>query len=216
VSPRCWGVDFDARWEGRGLCYRGGAFSGSGLAVGIGGLYQRENAAVALAAAEELALLGYAITPSSARQGLAAARWPGRMELFPGSPDVLLDGAHNPAAALALAQSLASMERRGYRLVLGAMEDKDLQGLLAPLAPLATSLYAVVPTMERSVPVERIVDCCRSLSLPACTCGSVASGLAAARSEAAADELIVVCGSLFVVGEARALLMGAHYQPVRG
>jgi dihydrofolate synthase/folylpolyglutamate synthase len=216
VTPRHWGPDFDARWEGTHLSYRGGAFSAAGLAVGIGGLYQRENAAIALAAAEALANMGYGITPASAHRGLAQARWPGRMECFPGSPDVLLDGAHNPAAALALAQSLAVMGRPGYRLVIGVMEDKDLPGLLAPLVPLATTVYAVAPAVDRSLPAEQVVDCCRQFSLPAKACGSVAAGIARARREAADGELIVVCGSLFVVGEARALLLGANYQPVRG
>jgi dihydrofolate synthase/folylpolyglutamate synthase len=216
VIPRRWGPDFDARWEGNLLTYRGGSFSGAGLAIGIGGLFQRENAALALATAELLADMGYGITAETAHRGIADARWPGRMELFPGPPDILLDGAHNPSASLALAQSLAVMGRPAYRLLVGAMEDKDLEGVLAPLAPLAKSVYAVTPDIDRALPAAAIVDCCRRLSLPAESCGSVASGLARARCETKGDELIVVCGSLFAVGEARAHLLGSLFQPVRG
>ncbi|BDV43801.1 bifunctional folylpolyglutamate synthase/dihydrofolate synthase [Geotalea uraniireducens] len=209
--------DFSAAWHEDGtLAYHGLARTLSGLRPGIGGRYQADNAATALAAAESLGHCGFPLPETAFGDGLAAARWPGRMELFPGPPRILLDGAHNPAGAAALAASLGGLSRSRLFMVLGVMGDKDLAGILSPLLPLAGEVVAVTPTVERALPSALLAAECASRGCPAVDGGSVAAGLALARQRATDDDLILVCGSLFTVGEARAVLLTKRYEPFRG
>ncbi len=210
------GDAFGAAWTDGGLAYQGFGTTLDGLAPGIGGRYQAGNAACALAAAELLREAGFTVTPEAMRTGIALARWPGRMELFPGPPQILLDGAHNPAGARALADSLDGCRRERLLLVIGVMGDKELAGLLDPLIPLAASVYAVTPALERSLPAAELADACRIRGAQAVSAGTVADGLALAGAAAGPGDLVVVCGSLFTVGEARAILTGKAFEPFRG
>jgi dihydrofolate synthase/folylpolyglutamate synthase len=211
-----WGERFSAAWHGATLDYYGLQLELTGLAPGLAGPHQAANAACALAAAELLTAAGLPLPVRALLDGIAGTRWPGRLELFPGPPPVLLDGAHNPAGARALAAALAGYPRRRLLLVTGLMADKDAAGLLTPLLPLADRVYAVTPGLERAMPAAQLAGLCGSLGKPALAAGSVADGLALARHEAGADDLVLVCGSLFTVGEARALLTGRPFRPVRG
>lgn len=210
------GEAFSAAWTDSGLDYSGLDMTMTALAPGIGGRYQAENAACALAAAELLRERGLVIPPEAMRDGIARARWPGRMELFPGTPPILLDGAHNPAGARALADSLEAYGRERLFLVIGVMGDKELAGLLDPLIPLAAHVYAVAPALERSLPILELADACRARGAQVTAAGTVADGLAKARAAAGPGDLVVVCGSLFTVGEARAHLTGKTFEPFRG
>lgn len=208
-------VDFTARWDDAGLAYRGER-SLEGLTPGIGGRYQRVNAATALAAAETLTAHGFTLDDDALRRGIAEARWPGRMELFPGGPPILLDGAHNPAGARALAESLADFPRRRLILVTGIMGDKDAGGILAPLLPLADEVVAVTPAVERGLASDRLASFCREQGVAATDGGAVCRGLELARQRGDSGDLILVAGSLYTVGEARAALLSASYEPFRG
>jgi dihydrofolate synthase/folylpolyglutamate synthase len=211
------GTDFSATWQVNGLLnYHGIATTLTDIAPGIGGRYQAGNAAVALAAAETLGSLGVAISSSSCREGVTHANWPGRMELIPGSPRLLLDGAHNPAGAEALAAALSDYPRARLLLVTGICDDKDLTGIYTPLLPYLSAVYAVKPAVERALPAEQAAAFFRGHGVVASAYDSVAAGLAAASKAAAADDLLLVCGSLFVVGEVKALLEQAEFTGIRG
>ncbi|TWJ32701.1 bifunctional folylpolyglutamate synthase/dihydrofolate synthase [Geobacter argillaceus] len=212
----CSGDRFTAAWEAEGLAYRGLGVTLTGLCPGIGGRYQAENAGCALAAAELLLKSGFPITGEAMRGGIADARWPGRMELFPGRPPILLDGAHNPAGATALAESLADFRRQRLIMVLGVMCDKELSGILSPLLPLVDLVLAITPNLERAMPAAELANACTARGAAATAAGSVAEGLAQARAAAGPADLILVCGSLFTVGEARSLLTNSAYEPFRG
>lgn len=188
----------------------------SALTPGIPGRYQAGNAALALAAAETLAGLGIATDETAMEAGIRSARWPGRMERVEGSPPLLLDGAHNPAGAAALAAELAAAGYQRLFMVIGIMEDKDAAELLAPLAPFAARAFAVPPAVERAMDPAELAGRLGSLGVETTPCGSVAEGLAAARSASSPGDLVLVCGSLFTVGEAKALLEGSSYTGVRG
>lgn len=216
-SPlRRFGSDFSASWRDEVLFYQGLEHAFADLRSGIGGRYQVVNVATALAAAELLAGAGFPLDGDALRQGVAEARWPGRMELFPGEPSILLDGAHNPAGARALAASLDGIARKRLVLVAGVMGDKDAAGILDPLIPLADEAVTVTPLVERGLPAERLAAFCRDRGLPAIAGGAVAPGLSLARERAGSDGLVLVCGSLFTVGEARAALFDSPYEPFRG
>jgi dihydrofolate synthase/folylpolyglutamate synthase len=209
------GRDFRAGWTAEGL-----TFNGCGTSFlckpALLGRFQAGNAAVAIAAAKTLVADGFVISDAACQSGVAAAVWPGRLELFPGSPPLLLDGAHNPAGVLALVEALADFKRERLLLVAGVMADKSWQEMLLPLLPLAAEVIAVEPSLERALPAETLLAFCRDNGCHAAAAGAVAAGLEYGRRRAAADDLILVTGSLFTVGEARALLTGSTYMPIRG
>ena len=186
------------------------------LSPGVPGRYQAENAALALAAAEALVTLNIPLTEAAMRGGIAAARWPGRMETIPGSPPLLLDGAHNRAGALALAEALAEYRYRRLLLVLGIMADKDVREIVSALAPLTASCYCVSPAVDRAMDDVKLAVIVNDIGIPAMACGSVVSGITSAQQDAVAEDLILVCGSLFTVGEAKAWLAGAEFEGIRG
>jgi dihydrofolate synthase/folylpolyglutamate synthase len=138
------------------------------------------------------------------------------METFAGPPRVLLDGAHNPAGAKALAEALTEIPRRSLILLAGIVGDKDANGILEPLLPFADTIIAVSPSVPRGLTSRELTDHCRDLGHQAIDAGSVANGLETAFTAAHPEDLILVCGSLFVVGEARARLLSQTFEPFRG
>ena len=217
-SPLCLaGEDFSARWLSPGnLEYRGLAGDVFRFAPGIPGRYQAENAALALAAAEMATQLNITVPRTALEAGLAGTRWPGRMELVAGNPPLLLDGAHNRAGADALADALNDYRFQHLHLVVGIMGDKDASDLLTPLVSRASCCYCVTPAIERALSAPQLAEIIRTKGLPARICGSVTDGIATAQHKAGAHDLILVTGSLFTVGEAKAWLTGAKFEGIRG
>src|SRR5262249_26817058 len=114
------------------------------------GAHQRHNAAVAVATLQAAsAPLGLDVKDDPVRAGLASTRWPGRLQRITGSPALLVDGAHNPAGARALAAHLAAEGGRRAVLLFAAMQDKDIDGLIAPLLPFVGTIVATAPRVGR-------------------------------------------------------------------
>ena len=191
--------------------------------VGLRGRHQAANAAVADALLDALAVAGIATAPADARrEGYRDARWPGRLELvIHDGREILLDGAHNPAGAAALAQAVDDLRpflvggREGHApavtLVIGAMADKDIDGVLDALFRSAhlggAHVVATAVAAERALPAD-VLAARVAARLPGSRVRVVpgaAGALAAAL--AAADGPIVVAGSLYLVGEIRALIV---------
>ena len=211
------GTDFSAVWTSdHTLTYHGLNRTLAHLTPGIPGRYQAINAALALAAAETLEGDGMKITPAAFTEGIAGAEWPGRMELIPGTPRLLLDGAHNPAGAAALAEALQDYSYSRLLMVTGVCDDKDIGQIFAPLLPLIDSIYTVTPAIERAMRDEDLTQFFRAQGIESEPCGSAVAGISKARSRAAESDLILVCGSLFVVGEVKAWLEQVHYTGIRG
>ena len=211
------GRDFSARWNSDGtLDYRGIHTALEHLSPGIPGRYQAENAALALAAAETLVTLGVDLPERALRGGISATQWPGRMETVPGNPPLLLDGAHNRAGALALAEALIVYRYRKLLLVIGTMADKDVGEIVSALAPLAATCYCVSPAIDRAMDDVKLAAIISDLGIPARACGGVASGIQSAQRDAETGDLVLVCGSLFTVGETKAWLAGAEFEGIRG
>jgi dihydrofolate synthase / folylpolyglutamate synthase len=170
------------------------------------GRHQADNAAGALAAVE--AFLG-ALDADTVRAGFATVTSPGRLEVVSRQPLVLLDGAHNPAGARALAAALLEefvVDRR--ILVVASLADKDLRGILEGLAPATGRLILTTNRNPRAAPVERLRKEAEALGLVAETAPDVATAVRQAIDSASETEAVVVTGSLSTVGEARDLLMG--------
>jgi dihydrofolate synthase/folylpolyglutamate synthase len=206
-----------ADWNSDGtLHYCGIHAELNNLTAGIPGRYQLQNASLALLAAEAVGAVGISVSEKSLRTGISAARWPGRMEMIADAPALLLDGAHNPAGATALAEALGDISYRKLLLVLGVMADKDARDIVSALAPLTATCYCVKPSIERAMDDRDLAGILTSAGIPSLACGSVASGITCARRDATSDDLILVCGSLFTVGEAKAWLAGKSFVGIRG
>ncbi|MFO8075040.1 MAG: bifunctional folylpolyglutamate synthase/dihydrofolate synthase [Actinomycetota bacterium] len=194
--------------EGQRLDLRAPRGAVDGAWLPLLGAHQAANAAVALAAVDALLeRRGLPFDADAARAGLAAVRSPGRLEVVEpadGGPTVVLDGAHNPAGAAALAEALGSDVAAGRRvLVVGAMGDKDCAGILDALLPAVDDVVATEAPTGRSAPAERLAKLCRLAGREARAEGDLPAALAAARSSAGPDDVVVVTGSLYLVGAAR-------------
>jgi dihydrofolate synthase/folylpolyglutamate synthase len=175
----------------------------------LAGAHQRQNAALAVAAAQALGVRSVA----TIRVGLERLRWPGRFEPIGGTPPVVLDGAHNSASAQALAGTLlAYAGERPIQLVLGVNRDKELSPLLRPLLSLASGVATTkVAGSHRARPAEELARLARRLtpparSLPVQAWPTVTQALDAARGAAQPDGVVCVTGSLALVGAARTAL----------
>jgi dihydrofolate synthase/folylpolyglutamate synthase len=167
---------------------------------GLLGLHQSSNALVAVAAARVMGAGEAAI-----RRGLAEVRWPGRFQVLPGSPTVILDGAHNPGGARALAATLrAYCPGRPVTFVLGISADKDQAGILAPLLPLAERVVFTATNSPRAADPETLRELARHLGpLPAerlAVAARPTDALALART-VSPTALVCAAGSLFLLGE---------------
>lgn len=215
ATPFVWDVDYSASWEAAGLRFSG-LGAGFSCQPALKGLFQGVNAAAAIAAARFLGRQASTINDAAIIRGVESASWPGRLELFPGRPAMLLDGAHNPAGVAALVEALAGFSFRRLLLVVGVLADKSWQEMLVPLLARASLVYAVAPALDRALPEQQLADFCAGLNVRAVASGTVKAGLEMAKAAAAADDMILVCGSLFTVGEARAILTGGDFMPISG
>jgi len=168
------------------------------------GAHQRDNALVALHLLEEAAAAGLAVDLEGAAAAFAHTRWPGRLEPVPGSPPLLLDGAHNPAAARALAAHLAGGPP--FVLLFGVMSDKDVEAMTRLLFPPAHAVVLTrAPTDRAATPEEiarRAAGAAREVRIEA----RPRPALALARRLAPAGGRVVVAGSLYLVGEVKRIL----------
>jgi dihydrofolate synthase/folylpolyglutamate synthase len=187
------------------LRFRGGGVEWDGLRLALDGRFQRDNAAVALLA---LARAPFALSPDAVRTGLASVRWPGRLAIVRRDPLVLVDGAHNPAGVAALAAELPGLlGGRRATLVFAVMADKDWRAMLAPL--LSHVARVIVTRVGRRAAEPEAVAAVVGEHVPVRVVPEPRAALVGAVADAAADEPVLVTGSLFLVGEAYAALGAA-------
>jgi dihydrofolate synthase/folylpolyglutamate synthase len=191
------------------------------LRVGLLGAHQAMNAAVAAAMLDALTERAerrgeaMAISEAALRRGMADARWPGRMELIRNGPPevgpVLLDGAHNPAGARALARALRDLGQRGMPLVFGAMRSKRVTGILRALVPLRPQpVFTAVDEPGVWQPDELLTAWRRVGGEDGERSAEPMEALRMAARLRDGDEPIVVAGSLYLVGAVRGALQGDH------
>jgi dihydrofolate synthase/folylpolyglutamate synthase len=175
------------------------------LFVPLYGEHAARNAAAALAAVE--ALFARELSADAVRAALASASSPGRLEVVSRQPLIVLDGAHNPAGARALAAALPdAFTWDRLHLVLAVSANKDVEGIARELAPLADRVYATRNRSERSADTARTVSALEALGADVRETPSVADAIAAARVDAAEGDVILVTGSLYTVADARRAL----------
>jgi dihydrofolate synthase/folylpolyglutamate synthase len=180
-------------------------------AVGLVGAHQRTNAAAAIAALDALG-----IDPPV--DALAAVSFAGRFETVARDPEVILDGAHNPHAALALAATIAARDQPHPRvLVLGVSADKDVAGIVAALVPVVDHVVATAYAQPRALDPAALAAAVGTTVAPPTTVAITAGidrALAVARALATRAGTVIVAGSLMLVGEARTRLLGGPVDPI--
>ena len=201
------GRDFSLTASAGAYAYEGPGGALAFDSLGLRGVHQHDNAALALAGAALAGeRLGAPISDEARRRGLANVRWPGRLESL--TDDVLVDAAHNPDGARTLAAELPSLAAgRSVTIVLGMAADKDVAGVLARLRPLAQRLIVTRPPSPRALPPEQL----RALAPEAEIFDAPSDALPAARGP---GTLTVVAGSIFLVAEARRLVLGEPTDPL--
>jgi dihydrofolate synthase/folylpolyglutamate synthase len=170
------------------------------------GAHQGVNAALAIAAVESLVGGGaQAIAPDVLAEGLGQVASPGRLQLVGIRPTVLVDAAHNPHGARALATALReSFDFDEWGVVLGVLSDKDARGIVAALAPIAAHVFATAPDSERAGDADALADLAEEAQLPVTVHHDLGAAAEAAREWAAASDrrAVVVAGSVVLAGEA--------------
>ncbi|GMU60325.1 MAG: dihydrofolate synthase [Myxococcaceae bacterium] len=205
------GRDFEAEAAAGGLAWRGRALRLKGLQLPLLGAHQVQNAALALACVEALGDEGFPLSHEAVSRGLSATRWPGRLERLEGEPPVILDGAHNPAGIAVLVAALEDFSQgRPVHLVFGVLADKDSTPMMEVLFPRCASVALTPLPSPRSKDPSSYETWARALVPTLSLHASPGDALVAARRRASPDGLILVAGSLVLVGEIRRV-----YEPLR-
>jgi len=181
--------------------------------VALNGPHQGVNAACALAAAE--AFFGRPLDEEVVEEALATVRVPGRLEVVGRKPLMLIDGAHNVAGMEALAAALIE----GFAVdgptiaVVGMLRGRDPSAMLSAIAPIGIrTLFACAPNSPRALAPEVIAEAGRALGMDVEVASRVSDAILAARPQVPDDGMLVVAGSLYVVADARTLLLDAARQ----
>jgi len=200
-----WRLGKDSRYRTTesGLHYYGLKRQFKGLRLGLKGNYQARNAALALTAIERLEEKEIKISSQNIINGVRKTSWPGRMQIVAEKPTILLDGAHNPAAISALTGALKSgFKFRRMILVIGVMEDKEIARLIQGIVPMADYVFYTRPVYYRAAEPEVLAREAAPLGKPGKIVQTLIQALDMAKEMADPEDLIVVTGSLFTVGEA--------------
>ncbi|HWV47658.1 MAG TPA: folylpolyglutamate synthase/dihydrofolate synthase family protein [Nitrospira sp.] len=202
------------------LTYRGVRRVFEDLSCGLAGRHQWDNAACALALLEAAGRAGIDTDEVAVRDGLRTVSWEGRLESIDEYPTVVLDGAHNPAAAHALAGYLKdfcfSHPTSRIILVWGMMRDKDRQGFIAPLLPFVSEIVLTQATLARSATVQELRATLHEWHGPVLEAALPMDAMTTARGRAMPHDLICIAGSLMLLGDIKAAVRGCGLSPIRG
>ncbi|MFL6279953.1 MAG: bifunctional folylpolyglutamate synthase/dihydrofolate synthase [Vicinamibacterales bacterium] len=195
ILPRADGEMLDVHVESRSL---------DGIKLSLAGRHQRENAAVAVALLDEIAKRGVAVPDAAIRKGLTEAEWPARLERFVrDGVEILLDAAHNPAGARALMSHLQDIGWSRITLLFGAMRDKDVSGMLAPLGHVCERVICTTPPTSRALPADELAVVVRRFAPVV----EIVPDLSDALESAIAHRTrVVAAGSIFLIGPLRDIL----------
>lgn len=179
------------------------------LRLNLLGMYQFHNAAVVLDAVDALNQRGFSVSEEAVAEGLSRVVWPARMELLGKDPLFLLDGAHNPQCAEALAEALSMLtpEKKAV-FITGVLADKDYPAMLAKTIPFAGHCICVTPKSDRALPAEQLSNYLKNQGIDATAAKCIDDAILMAL-EMAQGEIIVAFGSLYMAGEIR-----SHYSMI--
>lgn len=174
------------------------------VAISLAGSYQIKNAALAIEGVEALRKLGYALSDQQVREGLLHTAWRGRFTTLRRDPTVIIDGAHNPAAALELKESLERyFPGKTLYFVMGMFKDKDYAQVIDLTASLARHIITVeTPGNSRAMPARELAEAVGKVNPSVEWADSVAHGVEKALAMAGKEDAVIVFGSLSFLGEA--------------
>lgn len=176
--------------------------------ITLPGLYQASNAATALTTLQRLMNRGWNIPASAIQQGLRTAYIPGRMQVCAQNPYTILDGAHNPAGFSELFRTVKSFNITGnLRILLGMCRDKSIQESVKCLDFTNVICYLTPLQNERTISAAELETLVQPVCPHTVICQSCQDALDRARKDASSDDLILVCGSLYLVGEAEEIML---------
>jgi dihydrofolate synthase / folylpolyglutamate synthase len=202
-QPQVTGTTKDGRLT---INYQTANSSYTSLLLGLRGRHQAENAAAAIETAELLSDAGFPVPYEAIVKGIGSVEWPGRLELTDHSPPILLDGAHNPSAARRLRQYIDEFCPEYITLIFGAMGDKDIPGMACELFNRARTIVLTRVRDVRAATGARMGKAALGTSCNVIFTESAKQALSWARSVTPAAGLILVTGSLHLVGEVKRLL----------
>ncbi len=209
LSPIREGIDFEGTLTRGSFAYRGLDLRLPGVALPLRGPHQAQNAAVALACLELLGRSGFALRDEHLRRGLERTQWPGRLEEFEtrDGPLVVLDGAHNPAGVDSLLTSIAQLyQHRPVHLVFGVFADKDAEPMIRALFPKVSAVTLTPIANPRSRAPSEYLKLAQSLNYRVDVAQDAETAVAQARANTPKSGVVLVAGSLFLVGQVRAAL----------
>lgn len=178
-----------------------------GLHTGLAGKHQVENAALVLAACEVLIQKGVKIPPEKIKQGIVNNHWPGRLEVVSKSPFVILDGAHNLAAAKKLGLFLSEeLADRDITLIIGILDDKPYKEILESLVPACKKVILTHPKTGRAIDAETLSKAAKTLIKDVEIIQDIDKAVIYAVENAGPKDAICIAGSLYVVGEAKEII----------
>lgn len=207
-SSRVYEVGKDAGFKVLETGVGGSVFEYSGLdgnkthRIVSPGLHQVANAATALLAIEVLNEHGSRVGKGAVRDGLAKAFWPGRLQVLSRRPLIILDAAHNAGGARVLARTLRQIGIKADVTVFGALRDKDYGKMLKALSGVSGRFVLTKPDSPRALPVVRLKEAAGDLGLRARATASVARAIEIARDMCGPEDTMLICGSLYLIGEA--------------
>ncbi len=207
------GRDFRYRSTKRGFSYYGIWEDLKDMELSLEGRFQRPNAAIAIAASEILKSKGYGIEADHIRDGLKDCIWPGRMQIVSKEPLIILDGAHNPAAMKALINSLRNIPSERIITVIGIMDDKDIKGILSAIIPISSHIIFTRAKYFRAMDPHRLKEIAQRLKRGNYEVISEVKGaINRAKEYANREDVILITGSLFIIGEALCHLRPGEYE----
>ena len=185
-------------------------YEAQGYTIAMPGRHQLQNARTALRALNALRERGWNIPTEAAVRGLAQARIAGRLERVVDQPLILLDGAHNAAGADALCHAVDELlKMKRLHVVMGMVRDKDYETCVHEVASRADDFYACVPDAgERSLDVHTIAELARQSCKSVYECESAEHAIELALEHAKMNDCILICGSLYLIGECEKILRG--------
>ena len=210
-----YGEDFRAAAGAEGIDFSSKDSGAAHYALALGGAYQRQNAALAIRTAMLLAEKHRAVTHETIARALKSVAWPGRFERFAlEGVRIVVDGAHNPAGAAALKESLdATFAGEKRVLLLGILEDKDYRAMLRTLVRADDCVVITPPDSARAGDPENLARVAREITREVEVVPAADAALSRALDRAAGRRILCAAGSLYLIGNLRRLLLerGAHH-----
>jgi dihydrofolate synthase/folylpolyglutamate synthase len=208
------GRDVRYRSAGRKFSYYGLKREIRDINLSLKGPFQHRNATLSLGILELLEKKGVTLDEDTIKRGIEETTWMGRVQVLSERPLVVVDGAHNPGAAKVLAEAIKKdFTYKRLIVVLGIMKDKDMDSIVKEIAPLSDHIICSAPEYYRAAKPEELYRVVSAYSKKVETIDGLGVAIAKAKAMAGPDDMILITGSLFTVGEALTVIDPERYIP---